>query len=222
MSQLKQNMQMLGKNYSKEMMWYAIISILILCIDIPIYFIRGVNFLLAIPLFLLIFFSYIYFSRYSSAVKKIYEDRMEEFIRLFTYLGIYINDGFNVFRALESIQSFSSESFLPLLKKLVQEIEEDKTVTPFVNFSLNFQDISVKEVMISIYQMVDEGQGGAYITQFQHLFGKLSDEKHAALKQKRIDGLSKLSLLPLIGSGITMFMITFSLVEIMGGVINVL
>ena len=222
MNQLKEKMKMLGKTPSKEFLMFALMALLILATAVPLYLYKGMSFFLAIPLFVLIFFTYVYFIRYSNGVKRIYEDRMEEFIRLFTFLGIYINDGFNVFRALESIQSFASESFLPLLQGLIREIEEDKTVTPFVNFSKHFTDISVKEVMISIYQMVDEGQGGAYIAQFQHLFGKLSDEKHKALKQKQIDGLNRLSILPLIGSGVTMFMITFSLVEIMGDVMNVL
>ena len=222
MKTLKENMLLLGKNFKKEIIFFFVGVIVIALTVIPIYLYRGISFFLAIPLFLLIFYTYFYFNRYSSGVRKIYENRMEEFIRLFTYLGIYIKDGFNVFHALESILSFASPSFRPLLETLLKEIEEDKTVTPFVNFSKNFLDISVKEVMISIYQMIDEGQGGAYIAQFQHLFGKLSDEKHLFLKQKKIDSLNRMSILPLLGSGVTMFMITFSLVEMMGGIMNVL
>lgn len=222
MGKIKNSMQIVGKNPKKEILVFVLGCLLILSIDVPLYLYKGISFLLAIPLFILIFFAYFYFTRYSSAIKKLYEDRMEEFIRLFTFLGIYINDGLNVFHALESIQQFATPSFLPLLKQLVAEIEEDKSVTPFVNFASNFTDISVKEVMISVYQMVDQGEGGKFIAQFQHLFGRLSDEKHAMLKQKRIDSLNKLSIMPLLGSGVTMFMITFSLVDIMGGIMNVL
>ncbi len=222
MGKIKKSMQFLGKNPKKEFLFFFLGVVLILLIDVPLYLFKGISFLLAIPLFLIIFFAYFYFTRYSSAIRKLYENRMEEFIRLFTFLGIYINDGLNVYHAIESIQQFASPSFAPLLQQLVAEIEGDKSVTPFVNFAGHFTDISVKEVMISVYQMVDQGEGGKFIIQFQHLFGRLSDDKHAMLKQKRLDSLSKLSILPLIGSGVTMFMITFSLVDIMGGIMNVL
>ena len=220
MKKLKDNMALLGKSFAKEMLLYFLGVAVLLAGGIVLYLLRGMSLFLAIPLFLWIFYTYAYFIRYGNHVKKLYSDRLEEFIRLFTFLGIYINDGFNVFRALESIIAFATPGFKPLLETLVKEIEEDKTVTPFVAFASKFNDITVKEVMISVYQMIDEGQGGPYIAQFQHLFGRLSDEKHAMLKQRRIDSLGKLSILPLLGSGITMFMLTFSLVEIMGGIMN--
>ena len=222
MKQILLAMKELGYNPKKQLLGYLLGILFIILVGVGLYLYKGFSFFLIIPLVLLIFFTYFYFSRYTSQLKNLYNERTDEFIRLFTFLGIYINDGFNVFRALESIKPFASKNFLPLLERLLQEIEEDKSVTPFIHFSSAFIDISVKEVMISVYQMVDEGQGGPYIQQFQHIFGKLSDEKHALAKQKRIDSLGKMSILPLIGSGITMFMITLSLFEMMGDVMNVL
>lgn len=222
MNSLTKSMIALGKKPSREFLIYFIGILFLIGIGVGLYFYKGISFFLAIPGVLWVFYTYAYFIRYSSGMKSLYESRMDEFIRLFTFLGIYINDGYNVFRALESIMPFATKGFAPLLQTLIDEIEEDKSVAPFVKFSSNFTDISVKEVMISVYQMIDEGQGGPYIAQFQHIFGKLSDEKHAMRKQKRIEGLGKLSIMPLIGSGVTMFMITLSLVEIMGGVMDVL
>ena len=222
MKQILLAMKELGYNPKKQLLGYLLGLIILILLGVGLYLYKGFSFFLIIPLILLIFYTYFYFSRYTNQLKNLYNERMEEFIRLFTFLGIYINDGFNVFRALESIKPFASKNFLPLLERLLQEIEIDKSVTPFIHFSSAFLDISVKEVMISVYQMVDEGQGGPYIQQFQHIFGKLSDEKHALAKQKRIDSLGKMSILPLVGSGITMFMITLSLFEMMGDVMNVL
>ena len=222
MKNLSKTMKELGYKPATQYLLYLLGAVIFIALGIVLYFYRGFSFFLMIPVVLWIFYTFAFFMRYGASLRAKYAERMEEFIRLFTFLGIYINDGFNVFRALESIKPYASPSFLPLLETLLKEIEEDKTVTPFVHFSSNFNDISVKEVMISVYQMVDEGQGGPYIQQFQHIFGKLSDEKHALAKQKRIENLGKLSIMPLIGSGVTMFMITLSLVEVMGDVMNVL
>ena len=76
--------------------------------------------------------------------------------------------------------------------------------------------------MISIYQMVDEGQGGVFIRQFERLFGRLSEQKHQSDKERWNDRLQTLSFLPLVGSGITMVALSLSLVNIMEGSLNVL
>ena len=81
--------------------------------------------------------------------------------------------------------------------------------------------MKIKEVMVSIYAMIEEGGGGAYIARFQHIFGKLSDDKHLRAKEKRVESLQNLSFLPLLGSGIAMLMLTVALMEIMGSLMNV-
>ena len=139
---------------------------------------------------------------------------------MFTFFGIYINDGFNVYNALEEIRKYASLRFLPLLEMLLEEIEADKSVKPFVHFASHFKNLQIKEVMVSIYQMVDEGGGGAYIAQFQHLFGKLSDYRHEAETSRKLGALENLSFLPLAGSGVAMVVLLMGIMEIMGGVMG--
>ena len=69
-------------------------------------------------------------------------------------------------------------------------------------------------------EMVDEGEGGVYIRQFQKLFGRLSDTRHALDSAKRLSRLDTLSFLPLAGSGIAMLALTLSIMDIMGGMMD--
>ena len=39
----------------------------------------------------------------------------------------------------------------------LKEIDDDKTVQPFINFARKFSLLIIESIMISIYQMVDEG-----------------------------------------------------------------
>lgn len=169
-----------------------------------------------------LFLSYLFVSRYDDILKKKDEQLTDQFVQCFTYFQIYIENGYNVYHALEEIITLCSPEIRALFKKLISEIDEDKTLKPYVNFSKNFKNLSVKEVMLSIYQMVDTGEGENYLRQFESLFGKFSQERHKLQKEGAILALQRLSILPLAGSGIVMLILSAALIQIMGDYYNVI
>lgn len=222
MKKLKSQIAELGLSFGKEIAFYFFMIALLGFLGAFLYLrYEQPSFILA-PTLLLLLFTYWYFSRYGNEIAAKRRNDEEEFVRLFTYFGIYIGNGYNVYNALERISDFASERMRPKLLKLLQGIEGDKSITPFMDYSENFDDLSIKEVMVAIYQMVEEGGVGAYLEQFRHLFGKLSDAKYAAIKKNRISRLDDLTSLPLIGSGISMVALTLALVGVMGEMSNVL
>lgn len=221
MKTLDSYMRELGLNRNKEYAFYFAGIAAILGLAVALFFWKGFGILLVIPAVLTILYSYAYLGRYGRAIRKKREGETEEFIRLFTFFGIYVNNGYNIFRALESILPFAGPVLKDRLEALLRDIEEDKSVTPFIRFASHFDDMKVKEVMVSVYAMIEEGGGGVYIAQFQHIFGKLSDDKHLRAKEKRIESLQNLSFLPLAGSGVAMIMLTVALMELMGNVMYV-
>jgi len=218
----KEDLKLLGLNPWKELVTFLIGLILIFGIGIGAYFWVGATFLLILPVLLLLGYLFYYMRRYGAMKAKHQDDMMKEFVNLFTFFGIYVNDGLTIYGAFEKLRGFASETVDILLQKLLSSIDEDKSVTPYIEFAKAFEDISVKEVMMAVYQMVDEGQGGVYIRQFERLFGELSETRHAMEKEKRLARLDTLSFLPLCGAGIAMIALTLSILDIMGGFINVL
>ena len=222
MSKISKDMEFLGLTPWKEYLFLFLCEGLFASMGVGLYLWKGVSFLLALPGLLAVAYAFLFFSRYSSMRKKALEERVDEFVQLFTYFGIYVNDGFTVYGALEKIQDYASPFLKKALEKLLEDIDEDKTIKPYMDFSANFEDLSIKEVLLAVYQMVDEGASGVYITQFQHLFGKLSDARHGLEIEKKLDRLDTLSFLPLAGTGLAMLALTLCVLEIMGDYLNVL
>ena len=105
------------------------------------------------------------------------------------------------------------------LGELVMRIDGDKTVSPFVEFASVFSSVAIKEVLISVFQMVEEG-GGLYVSQFSSLFGRFAEERYKLEREKKVARLGTLAASALVASGIVMVMITIGLIEILGEVIN--
>lgn len=220
MKTIRKNIALLHLNPKKELLYYVVFVLAIIGAGIGLYlFQRQIAFLI-FPLLGAILFTYYYGSRYSRMLEKQALLNEEEFVRLFTFFQVYLNDGYNIYNALQALLPYASEGVREHLEKLISDIDNDKTVAPFVEFGSHFKDIQIHQVMLSVYQMVDQGTSDVYLRQFQHIFGKLSDQKHELSMSRRIDKVSSLSVLPLIGSGISMIMLLTALVEIMGGVMN--
>lgn len=217
---LKQKYIESGLNFRFEMTLLLAQIILAFGLEVAIYFFYGLSFFLVIPvLFLMASLLYSYM-KLDKNKRKMQEEDVNEFIRIFTFFSIYIEDGYNVYQSLKEVKDFASSRVKGKLEKLLSEIEEDKSVAPYINFASYFTLSKIKEVMIAIFEMVDEGSGGAYIAQFKYIFSKLRDNEYENNKVRKLERLSALSFLPLLGSGLTMVMLALCLVTIMGGIMD--
>lgn len=159
---------------------------------------------------------------YDTRIETINRDNLEDFVNLFSFFRIYIKNGFNVYGALKEITFFANPQLKEMLDKLIEDIDEDKSVQPFIKFARNFDEIIVEEMMISIYQMIDDGEQSNYLNQFEMIFDKFSDLLVEKNLKKKDSSLGSLSSAPLIGSCFLIIMITMGIIGIMGDLMNVL
>ena len=127
-------------------------------------------------------FTIFFLNRYDAKLNKIQENNLLEFSELFSFFRIYVKNGYNVYNAIKEITNFANENLRQMLEKLLEEIDEDKSVKPFVKFARNFNEIIIEELMISIYQMIDDGEQSNYLVQFEFIFDKFSE----SLSQKQL------------------------------------
>ncbi len=162
-----------------------------------------------------------YFAIAKSKKKSEEEEKLEnEFIDFFSYFSIYVQDGFNVYKALEASLPYSKGELKARLEGLLGQINQDKSLTPYLCFASKFASLEIREVMLAIYQMVDQGASGVYLQQFLRLFSRLSDQKRDRAQNRYLEKLDTLDFLPLLGGGISMLTLMVALLEIMGGMLN--
>lgn len=222
MPRIVTDIRYLGKDPKKEFVFLLVGELLFIGLGAVLYLYFGLSFYLLFPVIGGAVFAFFFLTRYDALKKKRLEGLCNEFVVLFTFFGIYIGDGFTVYNALEKLLDYADGEVAEYLKELLRQIDEDKSVAPFVAFAAHFGEISIREVMVAVYQMIDEGEGGLYLGQFRHLFARLSDTRRLIEKNKRLERLDTLSFLPLVGSGLTMLTLTLSILSIMEEMLHVL
>lgn len=163
--------------------------------------------LLAVVAGLIVIFDYIYLNRKKWAARKEARLLEDEFVEIFSYFSIFIKNGLPSYAALENVIPFANHLMAEKLETLLADIDEDKTVMPYVKFGDNFSSLEIKQVLIAIFKMAEEGGSDAYIRQFDTLFSALSGNARRAGIDRKKSKLETLGFLPLVGSGIAMMMI---------------
>lgn len=172
------------------------------------------------PFFGAVVFSYALL-QYSFGSKKREEVALEkEFVHIFGFFETYLRNRVPVYSALNQLIAYASDSMADKIRTLIEEIDQNKTVEPYIHFAENFSSLAIKEVMISIYLLVEQGENDLYLRQFSTLFSSFSKEEKKMHREKRIASLSNLHFFPLVGSAITMIMITIGIMNAIGGIMN--
>lgn len=220
MKKIKNRIISLNLSYKKEMTRFVLVLLVVTTgISVASLITKNYGILIGLLAFIVVF-TYFYFSRYSSIEKRQKQDNLLEFVNLFTFFRMYIRNGFGVYTSLQEVSKFANPSLQELMKKLIEEIDKDKTISPFMNFAHNFDELVVEEIMISIYQMIDDGTNSNYLMQFELIFDKFSEILHKGQLDSKDKKLSTLTSSALFGSAYLIVMITMGVINLLGVMIS--
>ncbi len=220
MKKLKEKMLFLGLNPKKEFLIILISNLVLIAVAAVLYLILKEIIYVAVCVGAAFIFDLLFLSRYSKLINAKNAQNLQEFATLFGYFRIYIHNGFSVYSALKELVNFANPDLKKMLEDLVNEIDEDKSVQPFVKFGKKFNEIIVEEMMISIYQLIDDGETSDYLVQFELIFDKFSDLLYENYLRSKDKKLGTLSSAPLIGSSFLIVVLTIGILGVIGEVVN--
>ncbi len=219
MLKLKEKMLLTNKDPKKEILNNVLINVVILLVSITTYLLMK-NFMYFIYFgATLILFNFYYFSRYGRSLGKNNEVLVDDFIDTFTYFRIYVSNNRNVYMSLKEISNYSSPFIKGKLNELLNDIDEDKSLKPFLKFASYFNNRKVEEVMIAIYEMIDEGSNENYINQFIQTFMAFKLRVNKKREDKRNSNINLSITLSIVGVGILMILIMLGIISILGEIV---
>ena len=221
-NKLRDTIEFVGLSYKKEITIIIVLNALFVLGAVAIYiflknFIFAVLFLVGVAIL-----DYFLFSRYNDKKKAILKSHENELIAIISYFDVYIRNNKNVYQSFNQLIPYCSNWMKEKIEDLLKEIDEDKSIQPFVNFANNFQNLSAHSLMISIYQMVDQGESAEQLTHFNLIFDEISRNRNKEMMAQKDKALSSMSTFPLIGAGMITIALTVSILTILGDLINVI
>ena len=218
---LKETIDFVGLSYKKEIIKIILINIVLLLGAILLYVFLD-NLIFAIMLFIgLCLLDFFLLTRYNDKKQTILKNRENELVAIISYFEVYIQNNNNVYQSFAQLIPYCSEWMKEKIETMLSEIDKDKTVQPFINFAHNFQQLSSHSLMLSIYQMIDQGENSEQLLQFNVIFDELSKNRNKEMVNQQDRALSNMSTFPLIGAGLITVTLTISILTILGDLIYV-
>ena len=219
---LKETIEFVGLSYTKEVLKIVLLNLVILASSILIYFLLN-NLIFAIFILIsLVAIDYFLLSRFSDKKKALLKSRENELIAIISYFEVYVQNKNNVYQSFNMLIPYCSPWMKDKIETFLKEIDEDKSVQPFVNFANNFHQLSTHSLMLSIYQMVDQGENTHQLKQFDVIFIELARNRNREMMEQKSNSLSNMSTFPLVGAGLITITLTMSILSILGDLINVI
>ena len=217
---LRQKMISLGLNPKREITILIIVDVVLILAAIGLLlFLKDIIYP-AICGGIALIFDLLYLTRYTKLLSNKNTENLQQFAVLFGYFRIYIHNGYSVYSALKEIKSFANSDLRNSLSQLLREIDEDKSVKPFVKFATQFNEIIIEEMMVSIYQMIDDGETSDYLLQFEMIFDKFSDLLYDRYLKSKNSKLGAISSTALIGSCFLVIVLTIGVIGVIGDMIS--
>ena len=212
----------ISANKTKEIIKIALVNFLIIGAAVTLTVFLKQVMIAFVGIIVMVIANYLIFNSYLDKKKAILDEREHEFIAIISYFQFFITNSYNIYQAFQSLIAYASPWMEEQIQSLILEIDNDKSVKPFINFANKFKNNVAGNVMMSIYQMVDEGENGLHMYQFNSLFQQLSKCQQIELIDTKERSMGSISSYPLIGAGAITVLLTFGIISVMGEMINVL
>lgn len=174
MANFKSDITFLGLDIKKELLKIILINIVIIALLLCSYFLFDQIYIFLFACVGCVVIEYMLFTSYSSKKAQVLKKRDDEFVSIISYFQILINHNSNVYHAFESLIEYSSEWMANEITNFLKDIDRDKSVQPFINFAHQFNTPIIENVMLSIFQMVDEGEDSEKVNHFSLVFSDFS------------------------------------------------
>ena len=222
LNNLKKTIEYVGLSYKKEQIKIILLNIVALALAVTMIFFNRSPFVIIIGLMLVIGANYYIFSSYSGRKVRLNKERADEFVYVISYFRIFISNRNNVYQSFNKIIEYSSDWMKEKLEIFLRAVDDDKSIKPFTDLADRFELPIARNVLVSIYQMVEQGETSEQLNQFTILFEQMSKTLNDERKDRKLRSFDVVGFFPIIGAGLVTVALTFSMLSMVGDMINVI
>lgn len=219
---IKETINFVGLSYQTEVIKITIINIIGFALAAVLFFLLDQIVWAIIAILGLFLLDYYLLTSYQDKKNIILKERENELVTIISYFEVYIENKNNVYQSFNLLLPYCSPWMKEKIENMLKEIDKDKSVQPFVNFAKNFHQVAFSSLMLSIYQMVDQGENSSQLNQFNATFEELAKNRDKEMMEQKEKSLTNMSTFPLVGAGLITISLTISILSVLGELVNVI
>lgn len=170
--------------------------------------------------FLMIMCSFLYFYSHYSSLKNSYNQLVISkeiaFNGFYRYVVTLLKNNHILYSALKASLEYSDEVLLDDINELIEDIENDTTIEPFLKFMNNFNDESIKQMIMLLYKTQEVGVANEVLNSINECMVYLQDtsiKSYTSIESKKVE---RYYIYPIVLSTAVVLLITSYVFSLLG------
>ena len=159
---------------------------------------------------------FLHYSNLKSLVKQLTNSKEIAFNGFYRYVVTLLKNNHILYSALQASLEYVDEVLVDDVNQLINEMENDTTMEPFLNFSMSFDDENIKQMIILLYKTQDSGIIDDVLDSINDCIVNLQDTSIKNYIYKEVKKIEKYYMFPIILSAVVMIMVSFYVFSLIG------
>ena len=159
---------------------------------------------------------FLHYSNLKSLVKQLTNSKEIAFNGFYRYVVTLLKNNHILYSALQASLEYVDEVLVDDVNQLINEMENDTTMEPFLNFSMSFDDENIKQMIILLYKTQDSGIIDDVLDSINDCIVNLQDTSIKNYIYKEEKKIEKYYMFPIILSAVVMIMVSFYVFSLIG------
>lgn len=202
-------------SFSKDLLVTGIIMLTIIAVGMFIAFQKLMIVGIMFSAYSLIYLA-MHFISIKSKYKQLVNAKEIAFNAFYRYVITLLKNNNILFSALQTSLEYIDDVLIDDVNELILDIENDTSLEPFLNFMKNFEDESIKQMIIMLYKIQEIGVVDEVLDSINDSIIKLQDtsiNNYIIKEEKKIE---KYYFIPIILSALVMLLISFYVFTLLG------
>lgn len=159
---------------------------------------------------------FLHYSNLKSLVKQLTNSKEIAFNGFYRYIVTLLKNNHILYSALQASLEYVDEVLVDDVNQLINDMENDTTMEPFLNFSMSFDDENIKQMIILLYKTQDSGIIDDVLDSINDCIVNLQDTSIKNYIYKEEKKIEKYYMFPIILSAVVMIMVSFYVFSLIG------
>lgn len=202
-------------DFKKDLIITIVVFSFILAVGVVLSFVYSL--IIGIIIWIIGFiYVFLHYSNLKSLVKQLTNSKEIAFNGFYRYVVTLLKNNHILYSALQASLEYVDEVLVDDVNQLINEMENDTTMEPFLNFSMSFDDENIKQMIILLYKTQDSGIIDDVLDSINDCIVNLQDTSIKNYIYKEEKKIEKYYMFPIILSAVVMIMVSFYVFSLIG------
>ena len=149
--------------------------------------------------------------------EKIIRTRQKEMIDAYRLIKVMLMQSHSPYQALQIVLPFVSSSLGQDIHDLLMNIDQDKSIHPYLHFASGFHSLMIEQLFFALYQLENQGGNPLQLQQFQYLFDQAEQQYYQSQLHQFHEGMQNANGYVMVATGMIAFSLLIGVMQLIAG-----